>query len=174
MGVTALPQFRDIVSVRRCTVTWVMEIAACYMWESFSHPLPHVILLFFGGFQTSTTLSTYFMKTESACWDVRPDTCENVWISAVKDCLQFAVQWNTGDKFIHDRRGWVSCSSRFSDFYKLPCRELESLWAWNEPVNHVSQPLKHDGGAQWSSTQPIPEEPAAHRAEVLRQSLEAA
>lgn len=26
---------------------------------------------------------------ESTCWNVRPDTCENGFMSTVKDCLQF-------------------------------------------------------------------------------------
>lgn len=158
--------------------------------EKVFHLPHHVILIFCGDFQTSTLFSTYSVKTESTCWDVRPDTCENGFISTVKECLQFAVfgkrnnfccneqtcpgaQWNTGDKFIHNRRGWASCSSRFYDSYELPWGELESLWAWTEPVSHVFPPLKH-GGPQMRSTQLIPEESAAHRAEVLRQSLKAA
>lgn len=136
---TVLPHFRGIVSVRRCTVTPTMEIPAqCmpYVRKFFNSP-HHVILIFFGVFQTSTPLSTYFVKTESTCGDVRPDICENGFISTVKDCLQFAVfgkrnhfcwneqtclgaQWNTGNKFIHNRRGSDSCSSRFYDSYELP------------------------------------------------------
>lgn len=74
-------------------VTRAMEIPGqCMLYVrkffNFSH---QVILIFFGVFQSSTPLSTYFVKTESAYGDVRPDTCENGLTTTAKNCLQFAA-----------------------------------------------------------------------------------
>lgn len=89
--ITVLSHFRDIVSVRRCRVKQAVETPAqCMVYvRKFFITLP--CASFFGDFQTSTPLSTYSVKMESTCWDVRPDTCENGFMSTVKDCLQFAA-----------------------------------------------------------------------------------
>lgn len=62
--------------------------------------------------------------------------CENGFMSTIKDFLQFAAfgkrhnlcwneqtcpgaQWNTADKFLNNRRGWASRSSKFGALWKL-------------------------------------------------------
>lgn len=134
--ITVLSHFRDIISVRRCTVKQAVETPAqcmLYVRKFFITPSCDS---FFGDFQTSSPLSTYSVEMESTCWDVRPDACENGFMSTIKDCLQFAAfgkrhnlcwneqtcpgaQRNPADKFLHNWRGRASWSSRFGAPWKL-------------------------------------------------------